>query len=340
MARSRNIKPGFFRNEDLAECSPWARLCFVGLWLLADREGRLVDRPKRIKAELFAYDSVEVAPLLDELQAHGFILRYVVPDGVRVIQILQFRKHQAPHFKEPKSELPSPESLGLLVDATTVEPRKAEALPALNDSKARESTGLSPPNDDSKASDKPGASTGQAPDKPEAGSVQGQGSPPVERGSNRADSRFLIPDSLIPDSLEGAHRTSPPKSRAGTLCRALKQAGIPGVSPSHPRLVALLAAGATDEEFLDAAPKAVGKGDGFAYVLGVVEGRRRDAAQARNGMHNGPMPRAETPLQRESRERVEAAVPNLAPQRHDDAAAHRSPPPPTEVIDVVAKRLG
>jgi len=35
--RARNIKPGFFSNEDLAECSPWSRLCFAGLWLLADR---------------------------------------------------------------------------------------------------------------------------------------------------------------------------------------------------------------------------------------------------------------------------------------------------------------
>jgi len=48
MARSRNIKPGFFRNEMLAECSPLARLLFAGLWCLADRFGRLEDRPKRI----------------------------------------------------------------------------------------------------------------------------------------------------------------------------------------------------------------------------------------------------------------------------------------------------
>ena len=65
--RARNIKPGFFKNEDLAECSPWARLCFAGLWTLADRDGRLEDRPKRIKAELFAFDAVDVDPLLGEL---------------------------------------------------------------------------------------------------------------------------------------------------------------------------------------------------------------------------------------------------------------------------------
>lgn len=120
-----------------------------------------------------------------------------------------------------------------------------------------------------------------------------------------------------------------------TVCRALKAAGIPGVSPAHPRLLALLEAGATPEEFLDAAPKGIGKADGFAYVLGVVEGRRRDAAKAANGIHHGPLPRAETPMQREARERVGAFTPNLAAAR-DGPEPHQR----TEVVDVIAKRVG
>lgn len=102
MSRARNIKPGFFKNEDLAECSPWARLCFAGLWMLADREGRLEDRPKRIKGELFAYDSIEVDPLLDELQAQGFLVRYRNTDG-SFIQISRFAAHQTPHYSEKAS---------------------------------------------------------------------------------------------------------------------------------------------------------------------------------------------------------------------------------------------
>ena len=39
--RARDIKPGFFKNDQLAECSMAARLLFPGLWMLADREGRL-----------------------------------------------------------------------------------------------------------------------------------------------------------------------------------------------------------------------------------------------------------------------------------------------------------
>lgn len=104
MARARNIKPGFFKNEDLAECTPWARLCFAGLWCLADREGRLEDRPKRIKGELFPYDTVDVEPLLQELERFNFIIRYEI-DGFKAIQILEFVKHQSPHYTESKSTI-------------------------------------------------------------------------------------------------------------------------------------------------------------------------------------------------------------------------------------------
>ena len=107
MARARNLKPGFFANEDLAECSFAARLCFAGLWTLGDKEGRLEDRPKRIKGELFRFDSVEVEPLLCELEAHRFLVRYQNEDG-RFIQILAFKKHQTPHYSEKESVIKPP----------------------------------------------------------------------------------------------------------------------------------------------------------------------------------------------------------------------------------------
>lgn len=127
MARSRNIKPGFFKNEDLAECSPQARLTFAGLWTLADREGRLEDRHKRIKAELFPFDSWDVEPLLQELAGHGFILRYQV-NSQALIQIVNFAKHQNPHHREAPSELPAA-GPGLLPHAIH---QKPEALPPSN----------------------------------------------------------------------------------------------------------------------------------------------------------------------------------------------------------------
>ena len=108
MARARNIKPGFFSNDVLAECEPLARLLFAGLWTIADREGRLEDRPKRIKAELLPYDDCNIDALLDALHSKGFILRYSV-ENQQLIQILAFTKHQNPHKNEVHSTLQQPE---------------------------------------------------------------------------------------------------------------------------------------------------------------------------------------------------------------------------------------
>jgi hypothetical protein len=166
VARARNIKPGFFANEDLAECDPLARLLFAGLWCLADREGRLEDRPKRIRAEILPYDMCDADDLLNQLQARGFILRYSHGEG-RFIQVLKFDSHQNPHMKEAKSTIPAP---GKSVQTT--------ATPAA-------------------APDEHQTSTVQAPDK-------NQKSP--------AESGFLIPDSLIPDS----KGETAPRKRAAT----------------------------------------------------------------------------------------------------------------------------
>ena len=108
MARARTLKPGFFSNEALADCQPLARLLFEGLWLHADREGRLEDRPKRLKAEILPYDNCDADALLDELERAHFIVRYEAA-GTRCIQVLNFTKHQNPHPKEPASSLPSVE---------------------------------------------------------------------------------------------------------------------------------------------------------------------------------------------------------------------------------------
>lgn len=103
--RARNIKPGFFINPELAECSFAARLMFAGLWMLADRHGRLLDRAKYIKGELFRYDDVDVDALLGELAVRGFIDRYEA-GGDRIIQVSAFLAHQNPHPKERDSNLP------------------------------------------------------------------------------------------------------------------------------------------------------------------------------------------------------------------------------------------
>ena len=119
MARSRNIKPAFFKNESLAELPCETRILFIGLWTLADREGRLEDRPKRIRAEIFPFDTFNVESMLNELQSFKFLARYEI-DGIRFIQITNFVKHQDPHYKEKASEIPAPNGCENIIKATNV----------------------------------------------------------------------------------------------------------------------------------------------------------------------------------------------------------------------------
>jgi hypothetical protein len=105
MPRIRSLKYEYFINEELAQISSEARLLGLGLTTLADREGRLEDRPTRIRVLLFPYHNVDVNSLLNELQGAHFLDRYEV-DGRRYIQIINFLKHQKPHPKENPSVIP------------------------------------------------------------------------------------------------------------------------------------------------------------------------------------------------------------------------------------------
>jgi hypothetical protein len=105
MARSRNIKPGFFKNEDLVELDFATRLLFAGLWTIADKEGRLEDRPKKIKIDVFPSDNVDVEAMLASLAERRFIHRYSV-EGARYVQIVNWDKHQNPHHTEKASVIP------------------------------------------------------------------------------------------------------------------------------------------------------------------------------------------------------------------------------------------
>lgn len=106
--RSRNIKPSFFQNEQLVDLPYEARLMFIGLWTLSDREGRCEDRPKRIKMALFPADDVDAEKLLSMLASSGFIIRYAY-DEVKYIQVINFKKHQNPHVNEKPSTIPAPD---------------------------------------------------------------------------------------------------------------------------------------------------------------------------------------------------------------------------------------
>jgi len=170
MARARNIKPSFFKNELLAEMDAFDRLLFIGLWCLADREGRIEDRPKRIKMELFPCDTYDVNAGLDQLTKHGFLRRYQAGDAA-VVSIVNFHKHQTPHGTEKDSELPDE------TGALTVHDRSDNGY--VTGKKRRNNV-------------KPEQTTGQEQLSDSVGPVKTQGE------------NTLNPDSLNPDSLKEA----------------------------------------------------------------------------------------------------------------------------------------
>lgn len=133
MARARLIHPEFSRHEGLAELKPIHRLLFALLPTIADREGLLEDRPRRIQADLFPYDSDEVADVaagLVELQRIGCVVR-VELHGRNVITIPGFLRWNRPHLREKASELSKPVVITRTEGVPKACPRPASSPPRL-----------------------------------------------------------------------------------------------------------------------------------------------------------------------------------------------------------------
>lgn len=103
MARIRTIKPEFFTSEDIVELSPFARLLYVATWCEADREGKLVWKPKTFKLRYFPADNVQIEELCQELIDRGLVRLY--GDGLAVIPT--FLSHQHVNPRESASTLPN-----------------------------------------------------------------------------------------------------------------------------------------------------------------------------------------------------------------------------------------
>lgn len=114
MARIRSIKPEFWTSEQVMECSPIARLLFVGMWNFADDKGRLPCAPKTLKAQIFPADDIDsanVLRLIDELSANGLVQRYTVDDK-EYLQVTGWHhqkidKPQKPKHPEPPEHSPN-----------------------------------------------------------------------------------------------------------------------------------------------------------------------------------------------------------------------------------------
>jgi hypothetical protein len=93
MARIRTIKPDFWTDEKLTECSLSARLLFIGTWNFADDNGNLDRSAKQIKARVFPLDNIDCEPLLQELISQGLLTEYSVNEKI-YFHIQGFAKHQ------------------------------------------------------------------------------------------------------------------------------------------------------------------------------------------------------------------------------------------------------
>ena len=80
MARHRVVKPEFFTNEQVVECSTNARLLFVGMWCFCDDGGVHPASPARLKMEVFpadAFGSEQILEWIGELKKGGLLESYL-----------------------------------------------------------------------------------------------------------------------------------------------------------------------------------------------------------------------------------------------------------------------
>lgn len=115
-----------------------------------------------------------------------------------------------------------------------------------------------------------------------------QTEPNLEPNGNPNETQHESPRHPSPDhpitrvshSEKIASESQPTSTSSGRVCARLRKAGIQGVNPSNPKLLALLTAGIPEAEFGDLADEQGARGKSLAWILATVEGRRRDAASA------------------------------------------------------------
>lgn len=107
MARIRTIKPEFWTDEKVVECSPNARLLFIGILNFADDNGNVERSGRQHKMRIFPADDIDVEPLVGELIDSGLIREYEA-EGGKYLHIKGFAKHQKIE-KPSKPRHPLPE---------------------------------------------------------------------------------------------------------------------------------------------------------------------------------------------------------------------------------------
>lgn len=94
--RIRYVKPEFWKNQNIATCSEFARLMALALFNYADDEGYFWSHPRLIHGELFPFleESEKVLGAIQELSEIGFIVILDSSDGRTIGHIPDFRQWQ------------------------------------------------------------------------------------------------------------------------------------------------------------------------------------------------------------------------------------------------------
>ncbi len=135
MARKRMIDPNIWQSEDFSKLSTLSKLVFIGMFSLADDEGRGRAKPVYLKSVIFPYDDgmrvIDIEKSLSEISANMSVTLYD-HDGSKYYQMDKWSKWQRVE-KPQKSLIPAPQDMitGTIDDCSanvrgTVPPNKKE----------------------------------------------------------------------------------------------------------------------------------------------------------------------------------------------------------------------
>lgn len=112
MARKRMIDPGIWSSEDFSKLSSFSKLIFIGLFSLADDEGRGKANPSYLKSMLFPYEegirSADIKKTLQEIASTMSVIFYT-HDEKEYYALKSWGKFQTINKPTPSS-VPAPVS--------------------------------------------------------------------------------------------------------------------------------------------------------------------------------------------------------------------------------------
>jgi hypothetical protein len=134
------------------------------------------------------------------------------------------------------------------------------------------------------------------------------GSDATGTGTGTGSGKGIGKPTLVAKDEDGLNTHSACVTTAGEICKAMKAVGMAKVNPSHPTLEALIDAGATVDEFTDAAMKALKTQKDFGYALGIVGNRRKEASELASTLYKGPLSGARQPATQHANSPVEESI--------------------------------